>query len=76
MSHAHDDTDSTLTGPRKAVVWAVRLIQVLSVGAALVFVLGALMGGMSAYAFLVVGVTAILLFLFTIILEFVVRAVR
>jgi len=76
MSHAHDDTDSTLTGPRKAVVWAVRLLQVLSVGAALVFVLGALMGGMSAYAFLVVGVTAILLFLFTIILEFVVRAVR
>jgi len=76
MSHAHDDTDSTLTGPRKAVVWAVRLLQVLSVGAALVFVLGAIMGGMSAYAFLVVGVTAILLFLFTIILEFVVRAVR
>jgi len=76
MSHAHDDTDSSLTGPRKAVVWALRLLQVLSVGAALVFVLGALMGGMSAYAFLVVGVTAILLFLFTIILEFVVRAVR
>jgi len=76
MSHAHDDTDSSLTGPRKAVVWALRLLQVLSVGAALVFVLGALMGGMSAYAFLVVGVTAILLFLFTIILEFVVRAVQ
>jgi len=75
MSHAHDDTDSSLTGPRKAVVWAVRLLQVLSVGAALVFVLGAIMGSMSAYAFLVVGVTAILLFLFTIILEFVVRAV-
>lgn len=61
---------------RKLVVWAFRLGQVVSVGAAVVFVLGSIMAEQNVFQFIVIGIVGILLFLFAILLEIAVRVVR
>ena len=71
-----DTTETGLSLPRKLLVWAFRLGQVVSVGLAGIFVLGAIMGGMNILQFMSIGIVGILLLLFAIILEAAIRAVR
>jgi hypothetical protein len=76
MSATNEANTQGRSLPRKAVVWAFRLAQVLSVGAAGVFVLGSIMAGQNVFQFMVVGIVAIVLLLVAIVLEFGARAVR
>jgi len=68
-------TNTTTYLARSAVLFA-RLVQVALSLLAVVFVVGAILGNMSAFAFVVIGPVAIALLLGVLVVEIPVRAVQ